>query len=102
AQEYIEENFRYTICMADLCRVTGVGLRTLQRCFKEYFELTITDYLKTVRLNSAHHELIDTHHSQDTVSNIALRNGFSHIGRFSVEYHERFNETPKMTHAHAT
>ena len=101
-QEYIEENFRNSICMADLCRVTGAGLRTLQRCFKEYFELTITDYMKTVRLNSAHHELLDTHHSQDTVSNIAFRNGFSHIGRFSVEYHERFDETPKMTHVRAT
>jgi AraC-like DNA-binding protein len=99
AQEYIEENFRDTICIEDLCRITGVGVRTLQRCFKAYFELTVTEYLKNVRLHSAHRELLDTHHSLDTISNIALRNGFSHIGRFSVEYHERFNETPKMTHA---
>ncbi len=99
AQEYIEENFRDTICIEDLCRITGVGVRTLQRCFKAYFELTVTEYLKNVRLHSAHRELLDTHHSLDTISNIALRNGFSHIGRFSVAYHERFNETPKMTHA---
>jgi AraC-like DNA-binding protein len=99
AQEYIEENFRDTICIEDLCRITGVGVRTLQRCFKAYFELTVTEYLKNVRLHSAHRELLDTHHSLDTISNIALRNGFSHIGRFSVAYHERFNETPKVTHA---
>jgi AraC-like DNA-binding protein len=35
AQEYIEEHYRKRVCIEDLCRVTGVGVQTLQRCFKE-------------------------------------------------------------------
>ena len=33
AQEYIEDHYRDTIRMEDLCRYTGVSLRTLQRAF---------------------------------------------------------------------
>jgi len=95
AQEFIEEHHHETVRMEDLCRVTAVGLRTLQRCFREYFDLTLTDYLKTVRLNAAHRELAAANSSEQSVSYIALRNGFTHLGRFSVEFRERFGESPK-------
>jgi len=97
AQKYIEEHYYETIRMEDLCSVTGVGLRTLQRCFREYFDITISDYLKTVRLSAAHRELAVAHPSERTVANIALQSGFTHLGRFSVEFHERFGRTPKET-----
>ena len=94
AQEFIEEHYRERVCLEDLCRVTGVGIRTLQRCFREYFNFTISDYLSTVRLDSARRELAASHSSQDTVSSIALKHGFTHLGRFSVKIHERFGESP--------
>ena len=94
AQEYIEEHYRETIRMEDLCRVTSVGIRTLQRCFKEYFDLSISDYLKAVRLNTAHRELTVAHPSEDSVTSIALRNGFTHLGRFSIEFHQFFCQLP--------
>ena len=94
AQEYIEEYHRETVRMEDLCRVTSVGIRTLQRCFKEYFELSISDYLKAVRLNTAHRELTVAHPSEDSVTSIALRNGFTHLGRFSTEFRNLFGQLP--------
>ena len=96
-QEYIEEHYHETIRMEDLCRVTSVGLRTLQRYFREYFGLTISAYLKTVRLNAAHRQLAVAHPSEQTVADIAIQNGFTHLGRFSVEFHERFGRTPRET-----
>ncbi len=95
AQAFIEAHHQDAVRMEDLCRVTSVGLRTLQRCFKEYFDLTITDYLKTVRLNAAYRELTSTHPLEQSVSNIALRHGFNHLGRFSVEFRTRFGKSPK-------
>ena len=82
--------------MEDLCRVTGVGVRTLQRSFREYFDLSISEYLKTVRLGAAHRELAAPPPS-DSVTRIAQRNGFRHLGRFSVEFRARFGEPPRAT-----
>jgi len=75
----------------------GVGARTVQRSFREYFDLTITDYLNAVRLDAAHRELAAAQPAQDSVTAIALRSGFSHLGRFSVEFRKRFGESPRET-----
>jgi AraC-like DNA-binding protein len=74
--------------------VTGVGVRTLQRCFKEYFQVTITDYILNVRLQNAYRELAITHDPQKTVTRIALRHGFSHLGRFSISFRHRYGTSP--------
>ena len=96
-QEYIEAHYYEAICMEDLCRATGVGLRTLQRYFKEYFDLSIAEYIKTARLNSACRELTKAHPSERTVTYIALQNGFNHLGRFSIEFYQRFGQSPRDT-----
>lgn len=97
ARAFIDGHFREPVRMADLCRATGVGLRTLQRCFKQCFGVTVTDYLKTMRLDAAYHDLIAAHPSRDTVTTIALRNGCRHLGRFSSEFRERFGQQPRET-----
>ncbi len=101
AQGFIEENYREAVRLEDLCSATGVGVRTLQRCFREYFDLTITEYLKTVRLDAARRELAAVHASQRSVTTIALQHGLSHLGRFSVEFRERFGESPSTVLAAA-
>ncbi len=97
AQEFIEEHYRKTVRIDDICRVTGVGVRTLQRCFKEYFHLTITDYLNTVRLAAAHRALMAAQPSEDSVISVAMRTGNMHTGRFSLRFCERFGESPSET-----
>jgi transcriptional regulator GlxA family with amidase domain len=94
AQEYIEENYNYCVRIEDLCRTTDVGVRTLQRCFKEYFDVTISEYLKTVRLDAAYRSLDASQTEHSTVAAIALQHGFTHLGRFSVVFRERFGESP--------
>ena len=97
AQDYIEERYDDTVRIEDLCHVTGVGVRTLQRCFREYFDVTITEYLKSVRLNAAHRNLVALLPIESTVAEIALRHGFTHLGRFSVEFRDHFGESPSAT-----
>ena len=97
ARDYIEMNFRMPVHMEELCRHTGVGVRTVQRCFMKYFEHSITDYIKTVRLDSAYRELTTTDSRETNVTQIALANGFTHLGRFSVAYRTRFGESPSET-----
>ena len=97
AQEYIEEHYCDRVRIENLCSATGVGVRTLQRCFREYFDVTITEYLKTVRLNAAYRSLDASHTDHTTVAAIALQYGFTHLGRFSVNFRERFGESPSTT-----
>jgi AraC-like DNA-binding protein len=94
AEEYIEENHANVIHMEDICGMTGVGVRTLQRCFRVYFDVTITEFIMNVRLQKAYRELVAAHSSQKTVTQIALRNGFSHLGRFSIAFRRHYGISP--------
>jgi AraC-like DNA-binding protein len=101
AQTFIEEQFQNTIRLEDLCAFTGVGLRTLQRCFASYFQTSPIDYIKTRRLNAARRALVDADSSRQSVTEVATENGFFHLGRFSVDYREYFGESPSETLAAA-
>ncbi len=97
AQEYIEAHYPGTIRMEDLCRYTGVSLRSLQRCFAEYFQVSPSDYIKSRRLHAARQGLVAADSSHLTVTQIASASGFTHLGRFSVDYREHFAESPRET-----
>jgi len=93
-EEFILEHYRDNVQIEDLCRATGVGVRTLQRCIREYFDVTVTEFLESVRLSSAHGELSVLNPSDKTVTHIALDHGFGHLGRFSTAYRHRYGITP--------
>ena len=97
AQEYIEENYTYTIRMEDLCRFTGVSLRSLQRCFAEYFQVSPSEFIRARRLDAARQDLLAAASPNQTVTSVALASGFTHLGRFSVDYREHFGELPRET-----
>jgi AraC-like DNA-binding protein len=90
AQVFINEYYQEPLSLEDLCLTTEVSARTLQRHFGKHFGLSITDYLKAVRFDAARRALKASHPSERTVAEIALDHGFSHLGRFSVEFRERF------------
>ena len=96
AQQYIESHYHESVHLEDLCRVTGVGTRTLQRCFQKYFDIPVSTYLKTLRLDLARRELLKSHPSEVTVTDIALSHGCTHLGRFSIEFREQFGESPHV------
>ena len=97
AQEYVEEHYPYAIRMEDLCRCAGVSLRTLQRAFSKYFQMSPSDYIKARRLNAARQALVAADSPSHTVTQIALDRGITHLGRFSVDYRKHFGESPSET-----
>ncbi len=54
-------------------------------------------YLREVRLRRAHEDLLRSSIEETTVADVARRWGFSHMGRFSSEFLQRFGEYPKNT-----
>jgi AraC-like DNA-binding protein len=90
AQAFIETHYREPVRVEDLCGATKVTARTLQRCFRHCFGLTLTEYLKAVRFEAARRDLAVAYPAEQTVAQIALDNGFTHLGRFSLEFKQRF------------
>jgi AraC-like DNA-binding protein len=55
-------------------------------------------YLRTVRLDRAHHDLLATDPAQGaTVTDIAARWGFSSNSRFAARYRGAYGVTPRHT-----
>lgn len=54
-------------------------------------------YLKDIRLQLVHHELKNRDPSKASVTDLALKYGFSHFGNFAAGYRERFGELPNET-----
>jgi AraC-like DNA-binding protein len=97
AQDFIEARYMSPIRIEDICRYCGVGVRTLQRAFRDYFGYTISEQIKSIRLDQAFRTLKAAVPADSTVAEIAQGSGFTHLGRFSVMYRERFGESPNST-----
>ncbi len=96
ARDFIDENFHRKLYIEELCRATGVGVRTLQRCFRAYFGISISEYTKTVRLDSVYRALLAADPSTTTVTQIGQDLGCTHPGRLSVQFHQRFGKCPNQ------
>ena len=94
AADFIEENYAQEVRMDALCLSTGVGIRTLQRCFREHFGVNVTEYLKAVRLDSIYRTLDKAAPCSTTVAHVGIENGYTHLGRLSVQFRERFGKLP--------
>lgn len=75
----------------------GVSARTLQDAFRKELGTTPLAYIKDRRMAIAHRRLLAGDPLVTTVTRIAAGVGISHLGRFSVEYHQRFGEPPSAT-----
>ena len=97
ARDYIESQYHEPVTMELLCAHTASSARTLQRAFIEHFEVTPVEYVKLRRLNAAHRDLMQHHNGGSTIAEIAMKHGFSHLGRFSRDYRKLFHELPRET-----
>jgi AraC-like DNA-binding protein len=57
-------------------------------------------FLRRLRFEKVREALLHARQS-DSVSSICGQWGFTHLGRFAVEYRRRFGETPSQTLARA-
>ncbi|MEN0134904.1 MAG: AraC family transcriptional regulator [Rhodococcus sp. (in: high G+C Gram-positive bacteria)] len=80
-----------------LAELVGVSVRTLQDGFARYVGDAPMAYLRGIRLERAHEDLVTADPRCNSVSDIAYRWGFRHLGRFSVEYRKRYGQPPSAT-----
>lgn len=80
----------------DVARVLGVSRRTVQLAFSEYFGVSFRTLYQAARLHRAH-AMIRAQGHELSVTQIATRCGFAHLGRFSRYYQRMFGRLPRDT-----
>jgi len=96
AVEYMRENRDRKITMANLVSVSGVAERTLSRNFRAILGVAPMSYLRRLRLAAARKTLLRGANGV-SVTKVATQYGFTHFGRFSVQYRRSFDESPSAT-----
>jgi len=80
----------------EIASVCGISRRTLQRQFRRFIGRMPMAFLRDLRLGRARQELLRASGGA-SVTDIARRSGFNHVGRFATQYHARYGESPSAT-----
>jgi AraC-like DNA-binding protein len=99
-KEYLRAHAHEPVNATQLAEVAGCSLRSLYAGFQEFCGQSPMQYLRGLRLERVRSDLLSGCVST-SVSGVALRWGFGHLGRFSSEYKARFGEHPSETLRHA-
>lgn len=83
--------------VAELAAAVSLSVRSLQEGFRRSLDTTPTVYLRHLRLEKAHDELTLAAPGTVSVTEVAARWGFVHLGRFAASYRRAFSEHPSDT-----
>ncbi|MFK4105754.1 AraC family transcriptional regulator [Streptomyces sp. NPDC019531] len=97
ALEIIEARAGEPLTVTELAAEVHVSVRVLQEGFRRHLGLSPTEQLRQVRLERARRCLSEADPATTTVTSVAVRWGFLHLGRFAVEYRKQFGESPSAT-----
>lgn len=95
--DYLLEHADQPLTPADLARVGHMSIRSLHATFQRELGTTPIAYLRRVRLDRVHDELVAGHPNDVRVAEVAYRWGFAHPSRFASLYREAFGELPSET-----
>ena len=96
AEEQLEKHLGEPVTVSELSRAVGVPVRTLDDGFRRSLGFSPKAYARVLRLNAARVDLRKAGPGV-TVSQVAVRWGFFHLGYFSVDYRRMFGESPSET-----
>lgn len=96
AYDYIMTHYDKDISIDDIINVSGVSARSLFAGFKRYKGVSPMMALKTRRLQAVYDDL-KLLGAGETITQIAYKWGFSHMGNFAKDYKMMFGELPSET-----
>ena len=98
AMNHIDDHLAERITMDGIAKAVHMSVRSIQQGFREELGMTPMTYVRERRLERVHEELTDAIPSDGvTVTAVAERWGFHHLGSFAVEYRKRWGEAPSDT-----
>lgn len=97
AVDFIESHLGEPLSVSSVADAVGVGTRALQEAFRRELDTTPLAFIRERRLARAREALLRAAPTSTSVTEVAVGLGVTHLGRFSVEYHQRYGETPSTT-----
>ena len=92
--EYIYAHPDSAPTLQTLSRIAATSSRTLIRGFNRHLGQSPIAYLRNIRLQRAHEDLCRSRPEESSVTEIAHKWNFSHLGRFTALYRSRFGRSP--------
>ncbi len=96
ARQFMEANLQEDISLSDIARHCGASVRSLTRMCRLQYGASPMQLLRSMRLDRIREDLLRPS-ADNNVSEIAMRWGYTHVGRFAAAYRERFGEAPSET-----
>jgi AraC-like DNA-binding protein len=98
AVAFIEANPDVDITVADIARAAYVTPRAVQLAFRRHLDTTPTDYLRRVRLDHAHQDLVQASPGDGTtITTVSYRWGFPSPSQFAASYRAAYGVRPSDT-----
>ena len=94
AEGYIMANLDQPLTIEAIAEAAGISPRGLQLAFRQHRDTTPLGFWREQRLARAHGDLVA---GAGSVTDIALRWGFGHFGRFAESYRARYGMSPRDT-----
>lgn len=95
ADAFMRAHAHEPIGIGDVAAHLGVSVRKLQYTFRRHRDTTPLAVLRRFRLEGVRHDLAEA--EAGSIAEVAMRWGFTNLGRFSREYRAEFQEKPSHT-----
>lgn len=90
--DYIKQNYTEPITINEMAKLLNFSEYHFMRFFKKYLGVTCVEYINSYRLDMAANQLYATN---DSISKIALDNGFNTTSYFNKLFRQKYKMTPK-------
>lgn len=91
--EYINEHYTEQISLEDLAAFAGFSKYHFSRIFKEYYQMSLPEYITSLRVSRAT-ELLEN--PELSIMDVALQSGFSSLPSFNRTFKQINNCTPSQ------
>lgn len=91
--EFINSHYKEKISLSKIADIVDLNPQYLSRYFPKYMGITLNEYITKIRLRES---LEDLRNSDNTITYVALENGFSNIKSYFKDFKKNYNTTPSV------
>lgn len=89
--EFINSHYKDKISLSKIADIVDLNPQYLSRYFSKYMGINLNEYITKIRLRES---LEDLRNSDNTITYVALENGFSNIKSYFKAFKQNYNTTP--------
>jgi transcriptional regulator GlxA family with amidase domain len=97
AVAFIDEHAGRHLTVTDIAAASFVTVRAVQLAFRRHLDMTPMQYLRRVRLDRAHQDLLAADPARESVTAVAYRWKFASASRFTAYYRGVYGVLPSHT-----